>query len=243
MSGTVELDEFGNGTFTFTLDSDDYEFRVRVSPTQNVYDPETIGVESMLMNPDALTYEDRYHLHLTTGDLTETSIFLGTDDHNVRTKVDGSIEITAHDYDEDENKVWGFNRDGSITFPDNTIQLSAAIDIGGQQTVYVNATTAEFGLTLESLTGTIILVLPEEGYTETGVTHVLTLPVNDGIQIGTRITIINANSDNIEIVGWPGPPFTLNSYGTAELILVAGNELGPEGSTWWWVTNSFYWLD
>jgi hypothetical protein len=38
---------------------------------------------------------DDYHLHLTTGDLSETSIFLGTDDHNVRTTVDGGISMTT----------------------------------------------------------------------------------------------------------------------------------------------------
>jgi hypothetical protein len=32
---------------------------------------------------------------LTTGDLSETSIFLGTDDHNVRTTVDGGISMTT----------------------------------------------------------------------------------------------------------------------------------------------------
>jgi hypothetical protein len=32
---------------------------------------------------------------LTTGDLTETCIFLGTDDHNVRTTTDGKVQITT----------------------------------------------------------------------------------------------------------------------------------------------------
>jgi hypothetical protein len=36
-----------------------------------------------------------YHLHLTTGDLSETSIILGTDNHNVRTTTDGGISMTT----------------------------------------------------------------------------------------------------------------------------------------------------
>jgi len=94
-TGTVILDEIGDGLFTFTLDSDDYEFNVRISPEDNNYDPANIGVESVLVNGDAPTFEGDHHLHLTTGDLSETSIFLGTDDHNVRTTVDGGISMTT----------------------------------------------------------------------------------------------------------------------------------------------------
>jgi hypothetical protein len=115
-SGTVTLDEFGDGTFTFTLVSDDYEFTVRVSPEDNNYGPVT-GVESILINSNAPTFASPYHLHLTTGDLTETSIFLGTDNHNVRTNTDGGIEITTPNT---ANNVWTFGTDGSITFPTKT---------------------------------------------------------------------------------------------------------------------------
>jgi hypothetical protein len=110
--GTVELVD-GSGVFTFTVDSDDYEFTVRVSPEQDNYDPESIGVESVLINGDSPTYGD-YHLHLTTGDLTETSIFLGTDDQNVRTTTDGKIQITTPT---EGTNVWEFGTNGDITLP------------------------------------------------------------------------------------------------------------------------------
>jgi hypothetical protein len=51
---------------------------------------------------------------LTTGDLTETSIFLGTDDHNVRTTTDGKIQITTPS---EGNNVWEFGTDGALTLP------------------------------------------------------------------------------------------------------------------------------
>jgi hypothetical protein len=95
MSGTVALDGIGDGNFTFTLDSDAYEFTVRVSPEDNNYDPDNTGVESVLLNADEPTFDGEHQLHLTTGNLTETSIFLGTDDHNVRTTTDGNIEINT----------------------------------------------------------------------------------------------------------------------------------------------------
>jgi hypothetical protein len=113
MSGIVELGSEGGGVFNFTLISDAYEFRVRVSPTEDTYDPESIGVESVLMNPDAPTLGD-HHLHLTTGNLSETSIFLGTDDHNVRTTTDGKIQITTPS---EGNNVWEFGTNGDITLP------------------------------------------------------------------------------------------------------------------------------
>jgi hypothetical protein len=113
MSGTVELGSEGEGVFNFTVISDAYEFRVRVSPEEDNYDPESIGVESVLINGDAPSYGD-YHLHLTTGDLSETSIFLGTDDHNVRTTTDGKIQITTPS---EGNNVWEFGADGKLTAP------------------------------------------------------------------------------------------------------------------------------
>jgi hypothetical protein len=116
MSGTVELDGNGSGVFNFTVVSDAYEFRVRVSPTEDTYDPESIGVESVLINGDAPTFGSEYHLHLTTGDLAVTSIFLGTDDHNVRTTTDGKIQITTPSQ---VNKVWEFDAAGDLILPQN----------------------------------------------------------------------------------------------------------------------------
>jgi hypothetical protein len=115
MSGTVELDGNGDGVFNFTVISDAYEFRVRVSPEEDNYDPENIGVESVLINGDAPAYGD-YHLHLTTGDLTETSIFLGTDDHNVRTTTDGKIQVTTVN-NSNTNHVWTFDTSGQLQLP------------------------------------------------------------------------------------------------------------------------------
>ena len=119
-SGTVILNNGGSGDFGFTVDSDDYEFTVRVSPEANNYDPAT-GVETQLFNASAPTLDADHHLHLTTGNLAETSIFLGTDNHNVRTTTDGGIEITTPDID--STNVWRFDNAGILTVPgDGVIQ-------------------------------------------------------------------------------------------------------------------------
>jgi hypothetical protein len=125
-SGTVTLDgNGGGGPITFTVNNDNFEFTVRVSPEDNNYDPANIGVESGLINPDAPTFDADHHLHLTTGNLAETSIFLGTDDHNVRTTVNGDIEITTPNV---SNNVWQFGNDGSLTIPGD-IRSENAINI------------------------------------------------------------------------------------------------------------------
>jgi hypothetical protein len=124
-TGTVVLDEFGEGNFTFTLTSDAYEFRVRVSPEEDNYDPDNTGAESVLINSSAPTYEGEHHLHLTTGNLEVTSIFLGTDDHNVRTTTNGNIQITTPNA---TNKVWEFDTTGDLTIPGN-IRSEGNIDI------------------------------------------------------------------------------------------------------------------
>jgi hypothetical protein len=106
--GTVALDESGFGNFSFEVDSE-AEFTVRVSQIENFYDP-TTGVESLTINGDV----GDHHLHLTTGDLSETSIFLGTDELNVRTTTNGTIQITTPN---DIDNVWEFGADGDITLP------------------------------------------------------------------------------------------------------------------------------
>jgi hypothetical protein len=118
VGGTVALDEFGDGSFSFTVDNADYEFKVRVSPEDNNYGPGVIGAQSVLINGDDPTFSDDHHLHLTTGNLAETSIFLGTDDHNVRTTTDGGVEITTPKRRRwRQVDFWQFGTDGNLTIP------------------------------------------------------------------------------------------------------------------------------
>jgi hypothetical protein len=115
-SGTVILNNGGAGDFGFTVDSDDYEFTVRVSPINNQYIPANTGVETLVFNEAAPNVGD-HHLHLTTGDLTETSIILGTDEHNVRTTAVGDIEINTYNYSEDVSNTWTFENRGALRIP------------------------------------------------------------------------------------------------------------------------------
>jgi hypothetical protein len=146
---SITLDNDGYGTVTFELDSDDYEFRIRISPEDNNYDPESIGVESLLINGDAPTFEGDHHLHLTTGALNETSIILGTDEHNVRTTIEGKIQITTPG---ESSNVWEFDTDGVLTFPSGM----AIGDLDGAQGILGNVDTP-IGILAQGSTGAATL--------------------------------------------------------------------------------------
>jgi hypothetical protein len=65
-----------------------------------------------------------YHLHLTTGDLETTSIILGTDEHNVRTTVDGGIQLNSQNYNTNEQHTLIFDNNGNLKSADNsTLQI------------------------------------------------------------------------------------------------------------------------
>jgi hypothetical protein len=59
-----------------------------------------------------------YHLHLTTGDLETTSIILGTDEHNVRTTIDGGIQLNSQNYNTNEQHTLIFDNNGNLKSAD-----------------------------------------------------------------------------------------------------------------------------
>jgi hypothetical protein len=139
---------------------------------------------------------------LTTGDLEETSIFLGTDDHNVRTTTDGKIQITTPG---EGNNVWEFGTDGELTLPNGGhigpsggkgagTTYGAANDHLVSLTSYYNS-----GLYSSCVTayadGTLNITAYNDGgpnpakiwtFDNTGT---LTLPDNSGIKSSTNIDI------------------------------------------------------
>ena len=69
------------------------------------------------------------HVHLVSGDLTQTSIFLGSDSQYVRTMTDGSITIGTNVTFPDtafNGHQWTFDTTGNIIFPDSSVQVTAA---------------------------------------------------------------------------------------------------------------------
>ena len=110
-NGEITLSEFGYANIEFTVNDDTVPLRIYVADTlYNAY-ANSKGAVSVTVNGES---QDSYHLHLTTGDLSETSIFLGTDELNVRTTTNGTIQITTPT---EGSNVWEFGNDGRLTLP------------------------------------------------------------------------------------------------------------------------------
>jgi len=70
------------------------------------------------------TVTEGNHLHLSSGDLTQTSLFLGTDNQYIRTNIDGSMVIGTDDSIPDQANSgyrWTFGADGKLSLPRNNI--------------------------------------------------------------------------------------------------------------------------
>jgi Major tropism determinant N-terminal domain len=113
VSGTVLINEFGASDASIDVEILSIApFRIYVGPTDGV--ASTAGI-SVSVNGEGV---GDYHLHLTTGDLSETSVILGTDDHNIRTTVDGGVEINTFLYPEGGGSAkWTFDNSGKLTLP------------------------------------------------------------------------------------------------------------------------------
>jgi hypothetical protein len=188
-SGTVTLTG-SNGTFNILVDSDDNEFRVRVSPEDHNYGPRVVGAQSALINSGSPTFDYEHHLHLTTGNLAETSILLGTDNHNVRTTTDGGIEITTPNT---TNNVWQFGTDGTLTLPgaitqvivgttNNTVSAARAPLYLGDSTYPAPLVDGNYGpFTRSDIVFTVQVVGGSPMYTITNVLNNATFTLNQVI--------------------------------------------------------------
>ena len=126
-NGTITLNQFGGASIEFTVIDDTVPLRIYVADAlYNAY-ANSKGAVSVLVNGEP---QDSYHLHLTTGDLQETSVILGTDEHNVRTKNDGSIELTSADYDNQQTY--------RLNFKNNVLKISSTDSVNDED-LYIKA--------------------------------------------------------------------------------------------------------
>jgi len=140
-NGTVTLED-GYGNIQFTVNDDTIPLKIYVSDTlYNAY-ANNKGAGSVTVNGEPIEL-DPYHLHLTTGNLQETSVILGTDQHNLRTKVDGSVELTSYDYD---NEIVQ-----KLNFKDGVLRL---VTEEGDEDLYIKA---EDDLYLDALGDDVIV--------------------------------------------------------------------------------------
>jgi len=105
-----------NGNLTLPQGGTISETTVGINPTIVITPAEADSLNQALYIKGGLPPEPTdYHLHLTTGDLTDTSIIVGTDDHNIRTAIDGGIELNSYNYNTSTQHTLTFGTDGAIT--------------------------------------------------------------------------------------------------------------------------------
>jgi hypothetical protein len=127
-NGQITFDEFGYANIVFTVIDDTVPLRIYVADTlYNAY-ANNKGAVSVTINEAVVP--DLYHLHLTTGDLQETSVILGTDEHNVRTKINGSVELTSYDYDSEQTY--------RLNFKNNVLKISSTDNVNDED-LYIKA--------------------------------------------------------------------------------------------------------
>jgi filamentous hemagglutinin len=76
--------------------------------------------QQLLIYPTADPTADANHLHLTTGNLYNTELFLGNDNLYVKLANTGNIVINSND-DDGNTAQWTFSNTGSTQFPNSTI--------------------------------------------------------------------------------------------------------------------------
>ena len=73
---------------------------------------------------NGISNSEHSHVHLVAGDPENVDIYLGDDDQYVKIEKDGGNVVIGTD---SNTNLWTFNTDGSIVFPNDTIQTSAGI--------------------------------------------------------------------------------------------------------------------
>ena len=102
-------------------------YAVAITPTGTIDDD-----QKLMVYPTAVG--DFNHLHLTTGNLFNTELYLGNDDLYVKLANTGNIEINAND-NNGGTALWSFDTTGNLTLPTNSFTVNYAngtpVPLGG----------------------------------------------------------------------------------------------------------------
>jgi len=122
-NGNVVVGFAGSDTFTFGTDGNltflhGSKIAEVVSPVPGNY---ALALQGSGSNPDQQlliypTFVDANHLHLTSGNLYNTELFLGNDDLYIKLANTGNVLINSND-NAGNTAQWTFGADGTTTFP------------------------------------------------------------------------------------------------------------------------------
>ena len=90
--------------------------------------------QQLLIYPTAIPGTDDNHLHLTSGNLYNTELFLGSDDLYVKLANTGNVIVNSND-GAGNTAQWNFTVNGNLTLPGNTFAVNYAngdpVSLGG----------------------------------------------------------------------------------------------------------------
>jgi hypothetical protein len=115
--------------------------------------------QQLLIYPTVIPGTDDNHLHLTTGNLYNTELFLGNDNLYVKLANTGNVVINSNN-DVGNSAQWIFGTSGNLTLPGNTFAVNyangTAVALGGNYgNANVAANLAAFGSNPINTTGNI----------------------------------------------------------------------------------------
>ena len=105
--------------------------------TLNPHGSGSITNQKLLVYPTA---GDGDHIHLTSGNLYQTELFLGSDNLFVKLANTGNVVINSNDGNS-SNAMWTFSNDGTTTFPTGNITSNTSLQF---TTTFANVKTVEY---------------------------------------------------------------------------------------------------
>jgi hypothetical protein len=161
---------------------------------------------------------DGNHLHLTSGDLTDTDLFLGDDHQFVQIAADGNVCIGTYGT---SGNIWQFHKDGNLQLPAGGVIVNSDSSVYGQ----VDTSSSVSTLTVSDASGDYQYGSLAYNYTVNGngggFTIAYSAPLafgNVDINIGNVVTTGTANIGGNLIVG-------------GNLLLSAGGQIqSPSGT-------------
>jgi hypothetical protein len=201
--------------------------------------------QQLLIYPTVIPGADDNHLHLTTGNLYNTELFLGNDNLYVKLANTGNVVINSND-DVGNSAQWTFGTTGNLTLPGNIIainylngnRVTGGITFNGEAVIGTGTSNTQSGLYLApdpvSLTNDLYLRVrgniidePTHIHFDTGNNQYYNQYIGDDnkyiLLANTGNVVVNTNDNAGNSAQW-----TFDNFGT--LTLPGGSRIRPLGA-------------
>lgn len=142
------------------------------------------------------TAADGDHIHMTSGNLYETELFLGSDNLYVKLANTGNVVINSNDGNS-SNAMWTFGTDGNLTFPSNLI-IAGNTSVFGTDSALIQSTDGLPIIAISSGANGAIATSWVEDIANIGTSNIASVYANP--MVGSKIIRIAVGQN-----GGPGP--------------------------------------